>query len=427
MLVTHESWLVALSVAVAIQGAYVGLSLAAQVAEAVGVHRRLLLAGASFSVAVAIWSMHFVAMLAARLPFPVDYLVFPTLLSFLVCVLVVGIGVFAATTGPPTHARLAAAAVFVGLGIVSMHYIGMWALHASAHMTHAMPYVAASIAIAVAVSGLALVLAGGRHGRPPLVLSAVALGLAISGMHYTAMAGVRLMPLGDASTGAPALSTDLLAIVVAIVAFAVSGIFLLTLVPERQARRWSRAEAAARAAEPMPHAAGGDVVTRDISVGAVQEAVAAEVAPASSLPPRVAAATVQPAATEVPPALAEAGAAPARRLPVVRAGANRFVAVKDIVAVHANAHYTTIFDGATQLFCPLPIGEVQTRLDGPPFVRVHRSHIVNIERVAALKRRGDHGLIELAGRNSYTVPVSRSRYGGLKSQLGREPGAGPAS
>ena len=86
MPVTHEPWLVVLSLIVAIQGAYVGLSLAVQVGGAAGLRRRLLLAGAAISLAVAIWTMHFVGMLAARLPFPVDYLVFPTLLSFLVCV-----------------------------------------------------------------------------------------------------------------------------------------------------------------------------------------------------------------------------------------------------------------------------------------------------------------------------------------------------
>ena len=64
MPVRHEFWLVALSIAIAIQGAYVGLSLAVQVAEAAGVRRRLLLAGAAFSLAVAIWAMHFVGMLA---------------------------------------------------------------------------------------------------------------------------------------------------------------------------------------------------------------------------------------------------------------------------------------------------------------------------------------------------------------------------
>src|SRR5262249_18639258 len=194
MPVTHEPWLVALSLVVAIQGAFVGLTLAVQIGAAAGIRRRLLLAGAAISLAVAIWSMHFVGMLAARLPVTVDYLVFPTLLSFLVCVLVVGIGVFAANAGPLTPLRLAASATVMGSGIVSMHYIGMSALHASAHMTHAPGFVAASVCVAIAASGLALWLAGGRSGRPPLLFSAAALGVAIAGMHYTAMAGVTLVP-----------------------------------------------------------------------------------------------------------------------------------------------------------------------------------------------------------------------------------------
>src|SRR5579863_5519518 len=52
-------------------------------------------------------------------------------------------------------------------------------------------------------------------------------------MHYTAMAGVTLLPFASTSAGAPALSTDLLAIIVAVVAFCLSGIFLLILVPDR--------------------------------------------------------------------------------------------------------------------------------------------------------------------------------------------------
>ena len=82
MQLAYEPWLVLLSIVMAIQGAYVGFTLAGQLGGATGVRRRVLLAGAAFSLAVAIWTMHFVGMLAARIPFPVDYLVFPTLLSF---------------------------------------------------------------------------------------------------------------------------------------------------------------------------------------------------------------------------------------------------------------------------------------------------------------------------------------------------------
>jgi NO-binding membrane sensor protein with MHYT domain len=364
MPVTHEPWLVALSFVMAIQGSYVGLSLAVQVGASTGLRRRLLLAAAALSLALAVWSMHFVGMLAARLPFPVDYLVLPTLLSFLVCVLVVGAAVFAVTAGPPTPVRLAAAAVAMGGGIVSMHYIGMSALHASAHMHHAYAFVVASVIIAIAASGLALRLASGHGGRPPLLLSAVALGVAISGMHYTAMAGLTLHSVAQ-PIGAPALSTDLLAIVVAVVAFLVSGIFLLALVPER---------ARAGAAQALPSSLG------DIPA----------LAGAAPPPPRF-----------------------ARHLPIEHDGATRFVAVDAVVAVHANAHYTTVFDGSAKLFCPLAISEVEARR----FLRVHRSHIVNIDHVVRLKRVGDGGVLELDVAGVDKVPVSRSRFAGLKSTI----------
>ncbi len=400
MPVTHEPWLVALSLVVAIQGAYVGLSLAVQIGAAVGVRRRLLLAAAAISLAVAIWSMHFVAMLAARLPFPVDYLVFPTLLSFLVCVIVVGAAVFAVTAGPLTSIRLAASAVSMGAGIATMHYIGMAALHATAHLNHDSWFVAGSVAVGIAASGLALWLAGTRAGRPPLLLSAVALGAAIAGMHYTAMAGLAVFPHIHPGSGAPALSTDLLAIVVAVVAFVVSGVFLLLLMPERDG---VRTPLASRAADPAP----------------------GWLASEAALPARVAAVSAGKRGESPSTSSAQSDGRPrtaARQLPVERDGATYFVPVDDIVAVHANAHYTYVFDGSAKLFCPLAIGDVEARLDSRRFIRVHRSHIVNIDRIVGLKRAGDNGLIELAGPDRPTVPVSRSRFGWLKSQLGLKTG-----
>lgn len=394
MPVTHEPWLVALSLVMAIQGSYVGLSLAVQVGEATGLRRRLLLAAAALSLAVAIWSMHFIGMLAARLPFPVDYLVFPTLLSFLVCVLVVGAAVFAVTAGPPTAVRLATAASAMGGGIVSMHYIGMTALHASASLQHAIPFVVASVIIAIATSGLALWLAGGHDGRPPLLLSAAALGAAISGMHYTAMAGLTLHPMAHAQVGAPVLSSDLLAIVIAIVAFLVSGIFLLTLVPERPP-----------ASTPALAPPGSNVpalASAPVAHSGTEALEAAELGQGSYGP------------------LGGAGRPPrrfARHLPVEHDGATRYVGVDAVVAVHANAHYTYIFDGSAKLFCPLPISDVEARLDTSRFLRVHRSHIVNIERVVRLKRVGDSGLVELDVAGAYGVPVSRSRLGWLRSAM----------
>jgi diguanylate cyclase len=410
MPVAYETWLVLLSIVMAIQGAYVGLSLAVQIGTAIGVRRRLLLAGAAFSFAIAIWTMHFVGMLAARIPFPVDYLVFPTLLSFLVCVIVVGAAVYATSSGPLTLTRLTLSSCLMGGGIFSMHYIGMSALSASAYMIHNRYYVAASMAIAIAASALALWLATGRSGRPPLILSAIVFGIAVSGMHYTAMEGLTLLPYPGTATGAPTLSTDLLAIIVAVVAFCVSAIFLLTLVPEP-----------VRAAAQSAVSIVGDSVLASVnphedgaSVPAVESTPLSNgyASADNNAQPEFGSGGFSP--------LGGAGAPPrrfARHLPIERDGGTHFLAVDDVVAIHANAHYTTIFNGNDKLFCPLAIGHVEARLDNSRFVRVHRSHIVNIERVVGYKRSGDTELVEMDARRDYTVPVSRSRIGWLKSRI----------
>ena len=233
MVVTHEPWIVLMSVLVAIQGAYVGLKLALELPGSTGNRRRLLLAGAAVTLAVAIWSMHFVAMLAVRSPVRIDYLVLPTLISFLVCVMVVGLAVFLASSAPNSKPVLALSAVVMGAGIVIMHFIGMFALHANAMMHHHPAYVVASFIIGVVASGLAIHFAFAGIIRPPLVAASIALGLAISGMHYTAMAGMTLHPMvGGTISEGTALSRDLLAVIVAIVAFGSSSAFLLALVPD---------------------------------------------------------------------------------------------------------------------------------------------------------------------------------------------------
>ena len=404
MPVTYEAWLVLLSIVMAIQGAYVALSLSLQIGGATGTRRRLLLAGATVSFAVAIWTMHFVGMLAVRLPFQVDYLVLPTLLSFLVCAIVVGGAVYATSSGPLTLLRLTLSSCLMGGGIFAMHYLGMSALDASTHMIHNPIYVAASMAIAVAASGLALWLATGRAWRAPLILSAAAFGMAISGMHYTAMTGVTLYPFVTAASAAPALSTDLLAIVVAVVAFCVSGIFFLLLLPDS-----ARVEQQVLAVAGPP-AQAGDAAVAAVPAAGSETAASVELGRGGYGP------------------LGGAGSPRrfARHLPIERDGKTHFLAVEQVVAVHANAHYTYIFDGNDKLFCPLAIGDVESRLDDGHFVRVHRSHIVNITRVVGYRRSGDNELVEMAGATPSLVPVSRSRIGSLKSRVASLNGHDPA-
>lgn len=372
---SHEPWLVVLSLFVAFQGSYVGLHLARQVGRADGLRRRLLLGAAALSLALGIWTMHFVGILAVRLPIPVDFLVLPTLVSFLVCVLVVGFAVFAVSDAPPSRARVALAALFMGGGIVTMHYLGMSALHASLHMVHDPGWVAASVAIGVAASGLALWLGFVRRPAEAVAAPAALMALAISAMHYAAMAGVSFHPMGIvAAPKVPALSPGLLAVVVSVVAFIVSVLFLLTLVPERRAPGTAQAGEAAAGVVLPPVAAPGS----------------------------------------------GAGERP-RTLPVEKDGLQRQLDVAHLVAVQAQAHYTQLFDGETTWFCPLPISEVEAVLDPAVFARIHRSHIVNLDRISSLKNVADATAVAMTARTPYRVPVSRARRRWLKQRLEERP------
>lgn len=403
MPIKYDPTLVALSLLVAIQASYVGLNLALRVSQAFALNRRLLIAGAALSFAVGIWAMHFVGMLAARLPVTVDYVVLPTLLSFLVCVLVVGIAVYLATLR--SQRLLFIAATVMGVGIASMHYIGMQALHASAHMMHNPVYVLASVLLAVVASGLALWLAFASETRPPLLVCAAVLGCAISGMHYTAMAGLTLHPIiGVPPSGTPAISGDLLAVIVSVVAFLVSGVFMLALVPDQ--REITDAVIA-------PEAISSDIAPASVPVLDVV-AITASV-PAGAVP--VPTPADGPVADEsLFPSVAE-GRSYETTLPVEKYRGSKTIHVADIFSVHANAHYTYVFNGREDIFCQLSISEIIARLPPDTFFRVHRSYIVNIQRVARLKRAGDNGVADLDSPVRRSVPVSRSRLPQLREQL----------
>ncbi len=379
MTIPHEPWLVALSIAIAIQGSFVGLSLARELDSAEGFRRRLALAGSALTLATGVWSMHFVGMLAANFPSAIDYLVLPTLISFLICVIVVGAGVYAAHAWGSPALRIGVGGVGMGLGVSVMHYVGMSAVHLAGPTWHEPSYLVAAVVIAIGASAFALWALDSRPTRPRLFLGAVGLGLAISGMHYTAMAGMRLDPLCfDTSrfVGAEsALSRNTLALLATIVSFGVSGAFLLSLVPDGRAPR--------SGAEP-------------------------DALPAMLLAPAHGA--------EPTPFADSLSARPS--IPVEKDGRTRELAVADIYAIRANAHYTYIHDGEQEYFCNLSISALEARLDPKAFLRVHRSHIVSVDRIARVKRTGEAGVAELGLPVRCSIPIARAHYRDVKLRIG---------
>jgi NO-binding membrane sensor protein with MHYT domain len=234
MIEGYDPYLVALSVVIASLGGYTGFGLAARIRSGPGANPRVLLSGAAGILAVGIWTMHFVGMMAAPLPADAVYLVLPTIISFLICALVVGISLFFVSIGDPAARRVVPSALLLGAGIASMHYVGMHGLAGPFGLTHDPALVALSVGIAIiaAYGGLRIFLA--RQDGLRLAISAVAFGVAVSGMHYTAMLGMHVVPEGAGHHHAAGLaaSPQALAIVVAVLCFVLAAGFLLSLVPD---------------------------------------------------------------------------------------------------------------------------------------------------------------------------------------------------
>ncbi len=397
----HDPYLVALSVVIAILGGYTGFGLAARIRGTPGVSRRVLLAGAAGFLAIGIWTMHFVGMLAAPIPADAVYLVLPTIVSFLICALVVGVSLFFLSIGEPSQRRVISSAVLLGAGIVSMHYVGIHGLAGNFAIQHdtAMVLLSILIAIVAAYGGLRAFLA--RQDGVRLIASSIAFGVAVSGMHYTAMYGMHFVPLSEAAhhhlAGGLAASQQILSVVVAVLCFVIAAGFLLSLVPE------PRRQTAATATAPINPAAE----------------VAAVAAPSPTSEPGVATAS-HPRLTAAP--LGGLGqpprAAPAPRLPVEGANGTHFIDTADIRSVRADAHYTRVHDGTRERMCPWSISEAEAQLDPGLFLRVHRSHIVAIPHISFVRKEGDGAVIELDGPSPHRVPVSRAKIAEVKARLG---------
>jgi diguanylate cyclase len=392
----HDPYLVALSVVIAILGGYTGFGLAARIRGTPGVSRRVLLSGAATFLAIGIWTMHFVGMLAAPIPADAVYLVLPTIVSFLICALVVGVSLFFLSIGEPSHRRVIWSAVLLGAGIASMHYVGIHGLAGHFAIAHDTPMVLLSILIAImaAYGGLRAFLA--RQDGLRLIASSIAFGVAVSGMHYTAMYGMHFVPLSDGAhhhVGGLAASPQILSVIVAVLCFVIAAGFLLSLVPDPR-----RQTATAAAAEPV-----------------AETALAAAKAPPSE---PVAATFSRPMSGPLGGLGQPPRAAPAPRLPVEGADGTHFIDTADIRSVRADAHYTRVHDGTRERMCPWSISEAEAQLDPGLFVRVHRSHIVAIPHVTFVRKEGDGAVIELDGPSPHRVPVSRAKIAEVKARLG---------
>jgi NO-binding membrane sensor protein with MHYT domain/CheY-like chemotaxis protein len=260
----YETPLVLVSILVAILASYAALSLAGRVSESRGRAVLAWILGGSIAMGSGIWAMHFVGMLAFRLPIPIAFDLPLTLASLLLPIAASCLALWQVSRAELGPVRLAASALVMGIGINAMHYTGMAAMRMEPGIVYDPWLFALSVVIAIAASGLALWIAfrlrrNVPHVWLPRVGAAVVMGAAIVGMHYTGMAAASF-PLDSVCMAARGgVNHDGLATLVVIATFGVLGFALLA------SRFDARLEANARVLEISEATAAErqDLLTRE--------------------------------------------------------------------------------------------------------------------------------------------------------------------
>ncbi len=364
----HDLRLVLASLAVAMMAGFTGLSLTRGANALPPARRKVVVSMAAVALGGGIWSMHFVAMLGLQLPFLYYYDALITLISALVAILLTGIALLMLHFLPRTPVTITGAGVVIGVGIPIMHYIGMSGMELCRPVYTPLG-VGLALVASIALSVAAVWLAYSERGRANILLGTVGFGLAVFSVHFLAMAGTGFRQDGSAAGAGPIIGNESLAMLVTLSAFVISAAFLLTGVT------FARAEEADVPPNPLP---------------------------------------------DDPPAAPSAPAEPlATRIPYERENRIFFLDGGAVVALRAEGHYTMAYHGTERLFCPWSISEAERRLAPSGFLRVHRSYLVNPRLVTGFERMKDTGVLYFEGGGvPMKVPVSRSNLGAVREALG---------
>jgi len=376
---THNPWMVAASFAVALFAGFSGLSLLRGASRLPVVQRKFLVAVAAIVLGGGIWSMHFVAMLGLQLPVLFFYDGLTTLLSALVAILMVGLALLLLHFGRRTPATITLAGGIMGAGIAAMHYIGMLGMELCGPVF--LPVgVGVALTAALILSNLAVWVAYGSRTHGHILLGTLCFAVAVVSMHFIAMTGTEFYRDDVASTAGPVLSNAVLAMLVAVSSFVISGVSLLSGVSFFGSGTPAELGEPEAAEPPLPTAV---------------------------------AALAEPAELQ-----AEAGVA-SLPVPYERDGSTHFADSSQIAAVRAEGHYTLLYTGKDKYLCPWSISEAYSRLGPHRFIRVHRSYLINPAYVSEFQRTKDTGVCFFKNTESLAkAPVSRSRLADVRAALG---------
>gem|GEM_PF-123219 len=453
---THSLGLALASIAVSIVASITALAMMNELRQLPEAKRKAVVVMSAFVLGIGIWSMHFLAMLALRFSVPIHYDLLQTLSSGLIAVLVVGFALLLLHFWDRTETVLNIAGLALGVGIVAMHFVGMLGMRGVIPEFSKLAIVA-SIAVALITGVAAIRVSYGLRSRLNIVKGGFMFGLSVVVVHHTAMLGTQFGIDPEYTQRTFALDQDVLAIVVTVAAFVISGSFLLaasTFVPKdnHAAARPDNAGVANTGSGIAAITTGAsDATTNTATKAATRDTTPALTPEANSFVGSAGIASGGNRAIDAPfektsveqagvsivrsesvKKVAEGssesalGSAPERaavyppvKIPYEENKRIIFVPSDEVATIRADGRYTQLYTRDGVKFCPWSISEAEKRLSGAQFYRSHRSYLINIQAVTGFEKNRDAGVCQFDGFTQLgNVPVSRARVGDLVQELG---------
>lgn len=357
---SHNAWLVTMSIVIALVAGFTGLSLTRNLSEKSLQQRKVSVAMAAVALGGGIWSMHFVAMLGLQMPILFYYDAAITLVSALTAILIVGGALILLHFVDRTPQVILAAGAIVGAGILAMHYIGMAGLELCRAIYTPFGLIASSI-VAIGLCCFAFWVAYGHRSDRNIVLGTLCFGGAVCAVHFLAMSGTNFVAIPQADEFGPTISNEFLALGVIMFSFVIFGAFLLV---------------------STTYLVPGPTPKHEV-----------ETAPFVEVP------------------------RPGLQIPCERDGSKVFVAPGEVALVRADGHYTQIYTDDERFFCVWPITEATKRLTPAGFMKSHRSYLINPGKVARFERTKDKGSLIFGSDYVPKAPVSRSNLKDVEQGL----------
>ena len=364
---SHNHNLVILSLILAVVSGFTGFTLTQNLSAKTLLQRKISVSMAAVALGGGIWSMHFVAMLGLNLPVMVFYDAAITLASALIAILIVAVALMILHFFVRTSSTIILAGCIVGAGILLMHYIGMAGLQLCKPIYTAQGLVMSS-GVAFFSCIVAFWVAYKERNNRNIFFATLCFGVAVVSVHFLAILNTSFVEVSASSEFGPLISNETLAVIVVLSSFIILCLFL-----------WVSA---------------------------------------TFLSPHV----LKPKQIDDEKVLGEGTKVVPQHIPCERDGLKVFITLRDVLAIRADGHYSQVYTEKEKYFCVWPITEVNRRLESFGFIKVHRSYIVNTARVDRFERLKDKGYCVFGTPLAPRVPVSRSKLKAAQAAIISTPG-----